>query len=135
MQCMAQKQLRRSVVILLIEYFVVFSASFFLVQRTHPVGAMLVFFALLPVIPLVMMFVQFGRYLRDESDEYKRAMLIRCVLWGTAGAMTVHLASTFLRLFEWKGELPPFSELFTFAAFMLIAKFSYRVADRVPADA
>ena len=135
MQSVAQKKLRRSLLLVLGEYLIVFGGSIYLVQREHMGGAALLFFAALPVVPLMMMFVLFARYLRDEPDEYKRAMVIRCVLWGAAGAMTVHLFSGFLRIFEWKGQLPPFSELWIFVLFMGIAKFTYRIADRVPADA
>ena len=135
MQSVAQRRLRKSMAWILAEYLIVFVGTFYCAQKYHPTGALVWIFAAFPLLPMVMMFVLFGRYLRDERDEYKRAMVIRCVLWGTAGAMTLHLLTGFLQIFEWKGQMPPFSELWVFVLFMGIAKLSYRVADRVPADA
>lgn len=46
----------------------------------------------------------------------------------------VNLFSNYLRLFGWKGQLFPFSEFFVFVGFMLVAKISYCVSNRVPGD-
>lgn len=135
MQTVASRRLRKPLIWFLVGYEAIFAATFYAVHRLHPTGAALVALAILPVLPMVAMFVLFARYLRDETDGYKREVAIRCVLWGTAGSMSLHFFLNFLRLFDWKGQAPPFSELWVFALCALIAKLSYRAANRVPAEA
>ena len=120
--------------ITLAAYFVVFALSDYLVFRTQPTGASLWLLSALPVFPMLYVIALIGRYLREERDEFKRDLCVRCLLWGAAGAMAVDLLSGFLHIFGWKGQLVPFSELFVFAALMLAAKLTYRISHRVPAN-
>ena len=135
MQTVASRKMRKPVIGLLVVYEAVFLATFYAVHTLHPTGAALVALAALPVLPMALVFSLFGRYLRDETDGYKREVAIRCVLWGTAGFLVVHLFVSFLRIFDWKGQAPPFCELWVFLALALVAKFSYRAANRLPVDA
>ena len=131
----ASRTLRKQGLAVLALYFAVFFGTNFVVSRTHPAGPLLWFYAALPALPLIRIFVMLGQYLRAERDEYKRDLVIRCLLWGLAGAMSLHLFTGFLRIFAWSGQMPPFAELYVFTAFMLIPKISYRAANRIPADA
>jgi len=91
--------------------------------------------AILPVLPIVGVITLMGRYLRDETDEYKRDVTIRCLLWGAAGAVSMSLLGGFLWIFGWKGQLPPFLGFWVFFVLMMVAKLSYKVQNRVPEDA
>lgn len=130
----AARRMRKKVLALVAVYMAVFLGADFAVHRLHPNGAALLGFAVLPLLPIVGMFALFGRWLGEERDEYKRDMAVRCLVWGTGGFLTVHFLLQFLRIFEWKGELPPFSEFWAFALCMLVAKFSYRAANRPPVE-
>jgi hypothetical protein len=115
-------------------YFLLFPLADYIALRTHPVGISLWLLAGVPLLPIAVVLALLARYLREEKDGYKRELTIRCLLWGTAGAVLVNLFSGYMRIFGWKGQLFPFTEFFVFALMMLAAKLSYRVANRVPAD-
>jgi hypothetical protein len=46
----------------------------------------------------------------------------------------VTMFAGFLRIFGWKGQMPPFSEFWAFFVLMMIAKLTYRMANPLPAD-
>lgn len=133
METAVSRNFRKNGLRIVLCYFVVFLATFYANYKLHPVGPALWILASLPVVPLLSVIFLMGRYLRDERDEYKRDMVVRTLLWGTAGSMSVTLFSGYLRLFGWTGQFPPLTEFFTFVAFALIAKFSYRAANK-PAE-
>lgn len=135
MKTAASRKMRKRVIAFVVGYEVVFISTFYAVHRLHPTGAMLIVAAALPVVPLIAVFAMFGRYLRDETDGYKRDLAVRCVLWGTAGFLVINFFFNFLRMFHWKGQAPPFCEFWAFALLALAAKLSYRAANRVPVDA
>jgi hypothetical protein len=130
----AARQLRKSGLTVMAGYFLIFTATFYANVRLHPTGAVLWILASLPVIPILIVIVLMGRYLRDERDEYKRDLAIRCLLWGTAGCIAVNFFSGFLAIYGWKGELPPFSAFWVFFIFMMAAKLSYRAQNRPAED-
>ena len=115
-------------------YFVIFFASFYADMRLHPTGVGLWALAILPVIPIIGVIVLFGRYLQDERDEFKRDVVVRCLLWGTAGCLATDMAANYLRIYGWKGDFPPFMSFWVFITFLLAAKLSYRAQNRIPAD-
>jgi hypothetical protein len=134
MQSLASRKFRKSSFAVLAGYFVVFFVTDYVVSRIHPAGALLWMLSSLPVLPLLICTVLFGRYLQVEKDGYKRDLAVRCLLWGTAGMVITNLFSGFLRIFGWKGQFFPFSEFFVFVLCLLAARISYRVADQVSAD-
>ena len=135
MQTVAFRRMRKSVIVSVVGYEVIFLSAFYAAHRLHPAGAALVGLAVLAVLPLVLAFAIFGRYLRDETDGFQRELAVRRVLWGTAGFLVVDLFLNFWRVFGWKGQAPPFCEFGAFALFALIAKYSYRAANRPPVEA
>ena len=103
MQSVVAKRLRTRILGLMVVYVAMFLGSYFAVKRWHPSGWALWGYAAVPLLPVVGMFVQFGIWLGEEQDGYKRELAVRCVLWGTAGAMTVHFFEGLLRIFGWRG--------------------------------
>src|SRR5665213_1258331 len=134
MESPASRRLRKDGRNVMAGYFVIFFASFYADMKLHPTGVALWALAVLPVIPIVGVIVLFGRYLRDERDEFKRDVVARCLLWGTAGCLATDLVADYLRIYGWKGDLPPFTSFWVFFVFMMAAKLSYRAKNRVPAE-
>ena len=130
----AARKYRNTGLSVMVSYFVLFPLADYVAERTHPAGAALYLLAVVPLLPIAVVLVLLVKYLRDEKDGYKRDLAVRCLLWGTAGAVMVNLFSGFLRIFGWKGQLFPFTEFFVFALMMIAAKLSYRVADRITTD-
>jgi hypothetical protein len=134
MQSLASRRLKKEGLSTVAVYFVVFICSFLIDMRMHATGFTLWGLAVLPVIPIVGVIVLFGRYLRDERDEFKRDVVVRCLLWGTAGCLATDLLSDYLRIYGWKGDFPPFTSFWVFFLFMMAAKLSYRAKNRVPEE-
>ncbi len=127
----AAKRFKRDSRKLVLVYFVIYFGCFaaHLWWLTGEKWAWLL--AALPVLPIGGVIAVMGRYLRDETDEYKRDVMIRCLLWGAAGAVSVSLLGGFLWIFGWKGHLPPFLGFWVFFVCMTVAKVTYKVANRV----
>jgi len=115
-------------------YFVIFFVTFYANWRLHPAGVALWLLASLPVLPIVTVIVLVGRYLRDERDEFKRDVMVRCLLWGMAGYFAVNMLADYLHIYGWKGAFPPFTAFWVFAVFMFAAKLSYRARNRAPVE-
>jgi heme/copper-type cytochrome/quinol oxidase subunit 4 len=64
--------------------------------------------AILPAIPIVLIFVAIGRYLVEERDEYLRMLMTRQVLWASAFALTVATIQGFLEAYRVTQPMPPY---------------------------
>jgi hypothetical protein len=130
MQTPVAKKFKRDAFRFAALYFVVFLGSFALNAWKQPGGWLRVLLALLPVLPIVGVIVLMVRYLRDETDEYKREVTMRCVAWGAAGAVSANLLEGYLRIFGWQGCMPPFTGFWAFFVFMAAARVSYMRRDK-----
>lgn len=130
----AKQALKKRAIPVLASYFIIFLCTMLTVDRIHPTGGLLYALAALPSIPFVLIFFLVGQYLMSERDGFTRDLMMRCILWGTAAALTVSMFAGFLQIFGWHGHLPPFAEFWAFAISMMAAKFSYRVSNPLPAD-
>jgi hypothetical protein len=128
------RKFRKASLTVLGSYFLIFLSANYAAERVHPAGTLLCVLAALPVIPILVIVLLFGQYLREEKDEYKRDLAVRCLLWGTGGTLLMNFFAGFLRIFGWKGQMFPFTDFFVFALLVIAAKVSYRAANRVPAD-
>jgi hypothetical protein len=135
MQSPASRRLRKEGLMFVGAYFVVFLGSFYLDMRLHATGVVLWALAVLPVLPIIGVIVLFGRYLRDERDEFKRDVVVRCLLWGMSGCLAVDMLSNYARIYGWQSDFPPFTSFWVFFLFMMAAKLSYRAKNRVPEEA
>lgn len=111
----------------------VFGSKMF-VNHWHPQGWHLWLAAALPSIPLLCFAWIVARYLREESDEYQRDLLVRGMLWGTAAVLALAVFTDFLRSYGWTGQLPPFTLFVLFWIVASLAKMSYAMANRAVAD-
>ncbi len=131
----AKKGLIRRGAVALVAYEVVFVGAMFWVDRAKLTGGMLWVMAALTLLPVLGFIGVLGRYLGEEVDEFHRGLVVRCLLWGLAAVMATVCFHGFLQLFGWKGSWPAVIELGAFLVAMLVAKLTYKVANRVPADA
>jgi hypothetical protein len=115
-------------------YFLVFIGTDYMVDRTHPAGWQLFAFAVLPSIPLIRIFLLTAKYLKAERDDFKRDLVMRCLLAGAGACLSVNVFAGFLRIFGWHGQTPPFMELFAFCLAVLAAKLTYRIANPLPVE-
>ena len=115
-------------------YFVVFTGTDYLVDRIHPSGWALFAFALFPSLPLIEIFYLTGKYLKAERDDFKRDLVMRCLLAGAGACLSVNAFAGFLRIFGWHGQTPPFMELFAFCFAAIVAKITYKIANPLPAE-
>ena len=130
----AGKRYLLTVLVEMVAYVVIMFGVSSHVDRYHPAGVELYALAALPSVPIIGVLVAVGIYLRDQRDEYQRDLMVKCVLWGTAGVLALTAFLGFLRSFGWKGSVPPFTEFVTFWILVGAAKAYYKLMNRVPAD-
>lgn len=121
--------------IVLVTYELAFGGTFYWVEKGHLSGPVLMWMAVPPTLAVAAFILVIGRYLKEEADEYHRELVVRCNLWGLAAVMVVMAFHGFLQLFGWTGSWPVFVDLGAYFFAMLIAKLTYKVANRVPVDA
>jgi len=130
----AKKNLIRRGAVVLAVYELLWTGAFEWVDRAKLAGPVLLVPAVLTTLPVVGLIWVLARYLGEEVDEFHRLLVVRCLLWGTAAVMTSVCFHGLLQLLGWKGNWPAGVELGMFFAAMLVAKLTYKVANRVPAD-
>ena len=130
----AAKRYQLTVLIEMLAYtLIIFGVQGF-VGHHHPAGPELYALAALPTFPIIGVLFAVGVYLRDEHDEYQRDVMVKCVLWGTAGILALTSFLGFMHSFGWTGEVSPFIEFITFWLLVATAKVFYKLTNRVPKD-
>lgn len=71
---------------LVILFAFVAAASF---RLLHPHGMVAYAIAILPALPILWVLVAVGQYLREETDEFQRALHVEYLLWGIGGTLAV----------------------------------------------
>lgn len=131
----AKKSLIVRGAMVLVAYEAVFGLTFYAALRMKVEGMALLLMAVAPTLTVVAFVWVLARYLREETDEFHRGLVVRCLLWGTAAVMTSVCFHGFLQLLGWKGSWPVLIDLGAFVVAMGVAKLTYKVANRVPEDA
>lgn len=116
---------------IMLSYMGLVAVSRMAVTRWHPAGWHLYLAAALPTIPMLCFAYVVGRYLREETDEYQRDMVVRGMLWGTAVALSLSVFTSFLHAYGWTGSLPEFSEFMVFWLTVAVVKAVTWVQDRM----
>jgi hypothetical protein len=106
---------RRMLVVAII-YIVVLLSVVFALKHLHLARPIVIVLSILPSIPIIGMVSVVGLYLREETDEFLRHLLIQSLLW----TMGVTLAATsvwgFLELFA---AAPRISQFYVFVAYWI----------------
>lgn len=68
--------------------------------RAHPTGVLAYVLAIAPALGVVACIVIMGLYLREETDEFQRAIQTESALWATGGLLTLATVWGFLEMFH-----------------------------------
>ena len=117
----AQRQLRRRAIPIMSAYFVLFAIVEWIFVR-HPIhGVGAYFVAVVPALPLIAAIVILGRYVREETDEFKRAVFVEALLWAIGLTMVLTTAWGFIEMFIPGIHVPV---LWVFPVFCVVAAAS-----------
>ena len=97
-------------------YCVALFAATWALRHGDPGRAAAVALSILPALPIVAVLVIVGLYLREEQDEYQRALLNEALLWAMGGTLAVTSVWGFLETFH---QAPHFPALYVFMLFWL----------------
>lgn len=70
------------------------------IRHGHATGVLAWVLGILPAIPVVMTLVVTGAYLREERDEFLKAVFVQALLAGVAGTLSVTTAWGYLEGFR-----------------------------------
>jgi hypothetical protein len=129
----ARRYQRRSLVAMMGYLLVLFGTVTF-VRHGHPQGWSLYLCSALPAIPIIAVIGTMARYLKEETDEYQRLMIMRSLLVGTAALLGMVVISDFLRSFANLDPFPPFICFMVFALSFGITNAVQKLQNRAPAD-
>jgi hypothetical protein len=111
-------------------YAVVLVATIGVYIRVHPTGVLAYGLAVTPALPLIGAIVIMGLYLREETDEFQRAVLVESSLLATGGLLAVATVWGFLEMFRLVPHVPSWAAFPLWATLygpaQLIARWRYR---------
>ena len=90
----------------------------------HPQGIVAYMVAVLPALPIIGALVGTGAYLREETDEFQRNLLVQALLGGTGALLACLTAWGFL---EDMAHAPHLDLGWVYPAFWVFAGISYGV--------
>jgi putative flippase GtrA len=96
----AQQRYNRRVLVLCTGYALFLFLTIYLLKHQLVSGALAYAVGVLPALPVVGCFVQMGRYLTEESDEYVRQLVVRQQLAATGLTLSAMTVWGFLEGFE-----------------------------------
>ncbi|USQ94340.1 hypothetical protein [Caulobacter sp. RL271] len=90
------KRYRRRMAVAMIAYFLVLMGSLSLLEDVKMSGPLLWLVAAAPAIPILAVLVTMGLYLKEEPDEFARAVHVEAMLWGLGAVLAVTTVWGFL---------------------------------------
>jgi hypothetical protein len=108
-----RRYLARFIPLMIVYAIVIFGVSFAF-NRLQPVGPMAWALAIVPALPILGVIAVMGLYLREEADEFQRAVLIESMLWGIGLTLA---GSTVWGLLEFYVNAPRVPVFWAFPAF------------------
>jgi hypothetical protein len=83
-----------------------------------------------PALPLIMAIAVIGLYLREETDEFQRAVMVEAALWATGGMLAITTVWGFLETFGLVIHLPSWLAFVVWSVLFgpgqIIARMRYR---------
>ena len=95
-----KRRYQRRNMAVMIAYVVTLIGAIFAFVRLHPTGVLAYALAALPGLAVVGSIVVMGLYLREETDEFERAIHMESALWATGGALAIATVWGFLEMFH-----------------------------------
>ena len=96
----AAKRYRLRFMIAMTVYTVALIGALSAVIQYHLTGAAAYVLAITPALPLLAVIVNMGVYLREETDEFERAMQAEAALWASGGLLAIETVWGFMELFD-----------------------------------
>jgi hypothetical protein len=96
----ARRRYERRLMAVMSVYVVALIAAIGAFQRLHPTGPLAWALAIAPALPVVSSIGVMGLYLREETDEFERAVVIQSSLWALGGLLAASTIWGFLELFD-----------------------------------
>ncbi len=90
------KRYRRRLAVALMSYCLVLMGSIWLLHRMDLSGPLLWIVAAAPAIPILGVLVVMGLYLKEEPDEFERAVHVEAMIWGLGVVLAVTTVWGFL---------------------------------------
>ncbi|MET3664779.1 hypothetical protein [Caulobacter sp. 1776] len=90
------KRYRRRLAVAMIAYFLALIGSLALLRGGNLAGPLLWIVAVAPAIPILGVLVAMGLYLKEEPDEFERAVHVEAMLWGLGAVLAVTTVWGFL---------------------------------------
>lgn len=90
------KRYRRRLAVAMMSYCVVLMGSIYLLHGVSLSGPLLWIVAAAPAIPILGVLVVMGLYLKEEPDEFERAVHVEATLWGVGVVLAVTTVWGFL---------------------------------------
>ncbi len=106
----ARRYIRRFMPLMAVYVATLFAATWF-IRDARPDGALLAMLSVLPALPLVGIIAVLGLYVVEETDEYLRAQIVRHMMVGLGGLLTIMTVWGFL---EFGGAVPHFPTMLGF---------------------
>jgi hypothetical protein len=123
----AKRRYERDVMKFMLIYVVIVLISAWFVKHDGHEKFYLYFWSLFPALPVLAVLYRMGRYLREETDEYQRWLVMQSILVGTAALIGTMVVSDFLRSFAGMGSLPPFAGFLIFCGGMAGTQIVQRI--------
>jgi uncharacterized membrane protein len=73
----------------------------------HPARTLTILLSILPSLPIIAVIAIVGLYLKEETDEFQRALTQQSLLWGIGITLAVTSVWGFLEMFSHVRHLPP----------------------------
>ena len=118
----ASRRYQRRTAITMSGYILVVLGTSWEVKHHALHGLSLYLCAALPALPMIFTLVLMGRYLQEETDEYRRVQTTRSILVGTATLLGTIVLNDFIRSYTMGEGVPPFASFVIFCAAMGLAQ-------------
>lgn len=92
----AMTRYRRRLAAAMIAYFLALVGSLSVLRGGHLTGPLLWIVAAAPAIPILGVLIVMGLYLKEEPDEFERAVHVEAMLWGLGAVLAVTTVWGFL---------------------------------------
>jgi hypothetical protein len=89
-------------------------------RHFHPSHSVAVLFALLPALPIIACIASVALYLRDETDEFQRSVMIQMLLWALACTLTTTSIWGFLEMYASAPPMPAFWIFVMYSIFVAV---------------
>jgi hypothetical protein len=114
-------------IIAMVLYVLALLATIGAFMELRPHGVLAYVFAVAPAVPLVGAIVSMGVYLREERDEFERAMFMESALWATGGLLAIATVWGFLEMF---GLVPHVAGWVSFSLWAMLFGLGQAIARR-----